>query len=61
MKKLLPHLDRLDLYVARIRRNVITERDLVSAMANAAELSEIARRLWTSLQKELNSHEKDPA
>jgi len=41
-------LQRLDLYLERVRHN-LAEGDRAQAMADCAELTEIARRLWCYL------------
>jgi hypothetical protein len=41
-------LQRIDTYVSRLRRD-LEANDRAEAMSNAAELCEIARRLWCYL------------
>jgi hypothetical protein len=41
-------LERIDLYLGRIRRN-LEEGDRSQALSDCAELTEIARRLWVYL------------
>jgi hypothetical protein len=41
-------LERLDLYLERIRYS-LKEGDREQALSDAAELTEVARRLWTFL------------
>jgi hypothetical protein len=45
-------IGRLDLYLFRTKRAIRT-RDYTQALADVAELSEIARRLWVRISKEL--------
>jgi hypothetical protein len=41
-------LDRIDLYLSRIRR-ALADGDRSQALSDCAELTEIARRLWAYL------------
>jgi hypothetical protein len=47
-------LGRLDRYLFRVKR-AIRNGELVVALADTAELSEIARRLWVRLEKTLKA------
>jgi hypothetical protein len=47
---ILEKLNRIDRYSAKIRCNVSGSADLAQALADTAELGEIARRLWYDIQ-----------
>lgn len=51
-------LMRLDLYLLRVKR-AIQENRLGDALADCAELAEIARRLWIGLETRIMSKNKN--
>jgi len=44
------HLERLRLYVDRLERD-LAAHDRTQALADCAELAELARRLWSTLTR----------
>jgi hypothetical protein len=50
-------LGRIRLYLGRLERDV-SEGDRNQALANCAEISEVARRLWDTIAAELKSGSK---
>jgi hypothetical protein len=53
-------IGRLDRYLFRIKR-ALRNDELIIALSDSAELSEIARRLWHHIQQQIASQTDSPA
>jgi hypothetical protein len=50
-------LDRLDLYLARLKAD-LEQENYPAALADCAELAEISRRFWLHIQALLRAHQE---
>jgi hypothetical protein len=59
-KDLATALGRLDRYLFRVKR-AVRSGDLVVALSDTAELAEVSRRLWTSLERTIKASSRSSA